>query len=91
VQAIRIGPACIVANPAEYFCRFGLDIKAQSKSPYTYVVELANGCVGYVPGYEQVIKGEGYEPRTARSSKLSPEAGERLAAAAVEVVNGLVS
>lgn len=91
VQAVRIGPACIVANPAEYFCRFGLDIKAQSESPYTVVVELANGCVGYVPGYEQVIKGEGYEPRTARSSKLSPEAGERLAAAAVDVVNGLVS
>lgn len=91
VQAVRIGPTCIVANPAEYFCRFGLDIKAQSTAPYTYVVELANGCVGYVPGYEQVIKGEGYEPRTARSSKLSPEAGETIAAAAIELVSSLVS
>ena len=90
VQALRIGPACLVANPAEYFCRFGLEIKAQSKARYTYVVELANGCIGYVPGSEQVHKGEGYEPRTARSSKLSPAVGENLAATSIALVNSLL-
>ena len=88
VQALRIGTAAIVSSPAEYFCQFGLDIKAQSPHVPTYVVELANGCVGYLPGFEQVIKEEGYEPKTCRSSKLSPEAGEQIANAAIALVNG---
>ena len=91
IQAVRLGPACFVANPAEYFCQFGLDIKGQSASRYTYVVELASGCVGYVPGFAQVLKGEGYEPTTARSSKLGPEAGEQIAVASIGLVNRLSS
>jgi hypothetical protein len=89
VQALRLGPTCLVASPAEYFCCFGLGIKARSKAPHTYVVELANGCVGYVPSAEQVLKEEGYEPKLARSSKLAPDAGERIAAASIELANRL--
>ena len=29
VQAIQVGPAVFVTNPAEFFCQLGLDIKAQ--------------------------------------------------------------
>ena len=86
VQAIRIGPVALVSNPAEYFCVFGLEIKHRSPHPYTWVVELANGCVGYVPGYEQVIKGEGYEPRLCRSSKLEPAVGSRIAETSVKLL-----
>lgn len=88
VHVLQIGPAAIVSLPAEYFCRFGLDIKARSPFGPTFVVELANGCVGYVPDARAVLDQSGYEPRTARSSKLAPEAGQQLADAAVALLQG---
>jgi len=90
VQAIQVGPAVFVANPAEYFCQFGLNIKARSHFPYTWVVELANGCVGYVPTAEAMgPQGGGYEPRLAMSSRLVPEAGQMIEDAGVELANAL--
>ncbi len=90
VQAIQVGPVAYVANPAEYFCQFGLDIKSRSRFPYTWVVELANGCVGYVPTPEALgPAGGGYEPRLAMSSKLAPEAGGLIADASVGLLETL--
>jgi hypothetical protein len=90
VQAIQIGPAAYVANPAEYFCQFGLNIKQRSRFPYTWVVELANGCIGYVPTPEAMgPHGGGYEPRLALSSKLLPGAGQMIEDASVELLQSL--
>ena len=90
LQAIQVGPLAVVSNPAEYFCEFGLDIKRRSNFPHTFVVELANGCIGYVPTEEAMgPHGGGYEPRLAMSSKLVPEAGEMIVDASVELVNDL--
>jgi hypothetical protein len=90
VQAIQVGPAAYVANPAEYFCQFGLNIKQRSPFAYTWVVELANGCIGYVPTPEAMgPRGGGYEPRLALSSKLAPEAGQMIEDASVELLQGL--
>jgi len=90
VQAIQIGPAVFVSNPAEYFCQFGLNIKERSHFPFTYVVELANGCIGYVPTPEAMgPNGGGYEPRMAMSSKLVPEAGQMIEDTSVELANSL--
>jgi neutral ceramidase len=85
-QALRVGPLGIAANGAEYFCEHGLRIKKASRHPTTWVVSLANDSLGYVPTAQAFVAG-GYEPRTARSSKLAIDAGQRLAEAALEVLD----
>jgi hypothetical protein len=85
VQGIRIGPLGIATNGAEYFCEYGLRIKKASPSKPTWVVSLANEWIGYVPT-AQAFVGGGYEPRTARSSKMAIETGQRLVEAALTVL-----
>ena len=90
VQAIQIGPAVFLANPAEYFCQLGLDIKEQSQFPFTYVVELANGGAGYVPTTEALSPtGGGYETVLSSYSNLEPSAGQRIVDASVKVARSL--
>jgi neutral ceramidase len=90
VQAIQIGPAVFVTNPAELFCQLGLDIKAGSPFPMTFPVELANGCVGYVPTEEALSsKGGGYETRLTAYSNLEVTAGTKLVRAGVELARAM--
>ena len=68
VQAFRIGDLGIVGIPAEYFVEFGLEIKRESPAKWTFVVELANDCVGYVPT-EAAFEQGSYEGDSARFVK----------------------
>ena len=86
VQAVQIGPAVFVTNPAEFFCQLGLNIKKQSRFKYTFPVELANGCVGYVPTKEAFDQdGGGYETRLTSYSSLEIDAGNKMVDAGVEL------
>ena len=90
IQAVQIGPAVFLSAPGEMFCQLGLDIKKGSRFPITCPVELANGCVGYVPTEEALgPHGGGYETRLSSYTNLQPGAGTRMVEAAVKLASGL--
>ena len=86
VQGLRIGPLGIATNGAEYFVEYGLRIKEASPHKYTWFVELANEYIGYVCTAQAFVAG-GYEPRTAETSFLAPDGGQRLLEGALRALN----
>jgi hypothetical protein len=88
VQAMLIGDVAIVGVPAEYFTVLGQDIKRRSPFRYTYVAELANDWIGYLPDKKGHQLG-GYQTWTGLHSFAEPGTGERIADVAVELLEKL--
>jgi hypothetical protein len=83
VQVIALGKdVAWVSLPGEMFVELGLAIKRRSPFPHTFLVELANENIGYVPDRRSYAEGN-YEPESARCADGS---GERLAEAAVKLL-----
>jgi len=103
IQAIKVGDIGFVGIPAEYFVELQLDIKKRSPFKRTFVSELANGWVGYIPtkiAFEENIKDvpsepmkqfdhKGYEVRSALSRGFLPGVGEFMADTALELLEKL--
>jgi neutral ceramidase len=77
IQALRIGPLGIGTIPNETYGSTGLYIKEHSPLKNTFVVELANGCEGYIPPPELHPLG-GYTCWRARTACLEPEAERKI-------------
>ncbi|MCX8107273.1 MAG: hypothetical protein N3G20_00555, partial [Verrucomicrobiae bacterium] len=86
VQVIAVGGELAwVGLPGEVFVELGLAIKKRSPFPNTFVVELANDNIGYVPDRRSYAEGN-YEPISAR---CAPGSGEQLVDAAVDLLHEL--
>jgi hypothetical protein len=87
VQVITLGDkVALVGAPGEVFVELGLEIKRNSEFPYTLVLGLANGYLGYIPTSAAFDQG-GYEVKTASWSKFDRSAGEILVAAVANLIN----
>jgi neutral/alkaline ceramidase-like enzyme len=72
----------IVALPGEIFVELGLAIKKASPFKHTFIVELANGSIGYVPNREAYPQGN-YEVVSARGEAGT---GEKLVETALRLL-----
>jgi hypothetical protein len=80
VQVIALGrDVAWVSLPGEVFVELGMAIKKRSPFPQTFVVELANESIGYIPDRRSYAEGN-YEPESAR---CAPGSGEKLVDTAV--------
>jgi hypothetical protein len=88
VQAVRIGDVALVGVPGEFFTRLGQEIKRRSPYRYTYVFELANDYIGYIPDRNAYDKG-GYQTWTGLHSFLEKGTGEAIVDEAVRLLETL--
>jgi neutral ceramidase len=86
VQVLAMGrDIAWVGLPGEVFVELGLAIKKRSPFAQTFVVELANEDIGYIPDRRSYAEGN-YEPESARCAAGS---GEKLVEAAVLLLTRL--
>ncbi len=88
VQAIQIGDTAVVGVPAEFFTVLGIEIKRRSPFRYTYVFELANDYIGYIPDRRGHELG-GYQTWTGLHSYAAPGTGEAIVAEALKLLERL--
>lgn len=89
IQILKIGDTVFGAVPAEYFAQYSLAIKEASPLAETFVVSLANGWLGYIPHREAFDRIGGHESTWCISSKMEPEAGNRMADAMLALIRAL--
>ncbi len=88
LQALSLGDVVFLGIPGEPFVEVGQAIKHGSRFKLTGVASLANGASGYIPTQIAFSQG-GYEPRLARSSKLEESADDKIAKAAIDLLDEL--
>ena len=80
VQVMQIGDAYFVGIPGEIFVEYALNLKSRSPKK-TFAICLANG---ELQGYVTTEDADGYE---ADNSTLSPETGDIIIDAAIDLIN----
>lgn len=85
IHALTVGQVAFLGVPGELFAELGLHIQERSPYAHTFILELANDNLGYIPSFRAFREG-GYEPASAI---LAPGTGEMLAEKAIEVLHYL--
>jgi len=88
IQALLVGDVAIVGVPAEFFTVLGQEIKRRSPFRHTFVAELSDDWIGYVPDRRGHELG-GYQTWAGHHSYCEPGTGERMVAAALALLERL--
>lgn len=86
--AFLIGDATFVTIPGELFTEIGLRIKEASPFDHTWILDLANGCLGYIPTARAIREG-GYATRPGLHSRLDANADELVVKQALRTLGAL--
>lgn len=85
LQMLGLGDVRWIGVPAEYFVEYQLDLKQSAHPLHAHVVGGANGMIGYVPTRAAFQRG-GYETTLGPPSRMAPDTGDRIAAAAARII-----
>lgn len=89
VHVIRLGDISIVTNPFELFLDYGNRMKARSYSEQTFVVQLCNGALGYLP--TEKAEKAGHYSAYISSGWVGHEGGDMLVRKTIEEIKGMWS
>ena len=84
---LRLGSVAFATNPFELFHEYGQRIKARARAEQVFVVQLADGCGGYLPT-RAAVAGGSYSSKPA-STVCGPDGGDALVERTLELINGL--
>lgn len=84
---IRIGKHCICTNPFELFVEYGQRIKSRSKATQTFIIQLCDDALAYLPT-EAALKGGSYSSKPA-STVMGPNEGNILVESTISEIDKL--
>ncbi len=89
VHIMKFGSVAIATNPFELFLDYGNQIRARSLAEQTFLIQLANGCEGYLPT-EKAEKG-GHYSAFISSGEVGHVGGDQLVRQTLQDINALFS
>jgi hypothetical protein len=90
LQVMLVGDVALVGVPAEFFTGLGMEIKKRSPFKETYIADLANDTIGYLPDREAHRLG-GYQTWMGLHSFAEEGTGERVVDQTVAMLEELTA
>ena len=87
ITILSVGDFALVAVPSELFVEFGLEIKQCSPFKYTFISELTNGWVGYMPTEKAFSREGGYETKLMTTTPTAENAGQLLTERVIQLLS----
>ncbi len=87
LQAVRFGDVVFVSNPFELFLDYGNQIRARSEAKQTFILQLTNGDLGYLP--TEKAEAHGHYSAYVSSGYIGHEGGALLVSETLDVINRL--
>ena len=87
IHVVRFGNLAFATNPFELFLNYGNQIRARSEARQTFLVQLANGGLGYLP--TEIAEKHGHYSAYVSSGYVGHAGGELLVNATLDAINTL--
>ena len=87
IHAVRLGEIVFVTNPFELFLDYGNQIRARSAATQTFIAQLTNGVLSYLP--TKKAEQSGHYSAYVSSGYVGHEGGELLVSSTLDMINDL--